>query len=73
MSNYPEHIQKLITEAKTVPYQSAKYWELRCNYLEKYIDTKKQFEKTFQEPLDNILQAIGWSISDKVTLESFFV
>ena len=41
--------------------------------LEKYIDTKKQFEKTFQEPLDNIVQAIGWSISDKVTLESFFV
>lgn len=41
--------------------------------LEKYIDRKKQFEKTFDEPLDNVLQAIGWSITDKLTLESFFV
>lgn len=39
MSNYPEHIQKLITEAKTVPYKSEKYWALRCEYIEKYIDT----------------------------------
>ena len=41
--------------------------------LEKYIDRTKQFEKTFKEPLDNILQAINWSISNEVTLESFFV
>ena len=41
--------------------------------LETYIDRNKQFEKTFKEPLDNVLQAIGWSISNKVTLESFFV
>jgi DNA polymerase elongation subunit (family B) len=41
--------------------------------LEKYTDRRKQFEKTFQEPLDNILQAIGWSIKQEVTLESFFV
>lgn len=40
--------------------------------LEKYTDRKKQFEKTFQEPLDNILQAIGWSINQQVSLESFF-
>jgi DNA polymerase elongation subunit (family B) len=40
--------------------------------LEKYIDRKKQFEKTFGEPLDNILQAIKWSINEQVTLESFF-
>lgn len=40
--------------------------------LEKYIDRKKQFDKTFGEPLDNILQAIGWSINQQVTLESFF-
>lgn len=40
--------------------------------LEKYIDRKKQFEKTFNEPLDNVLQAIGWTIKEEVTLESFF-
>ena len=40
--------------------------------LDKFVDRKKQFEKTFGEPLDNILQAIKWSISDKVTLDSFF-
>jgi DNA polymerase elongation subunit (family B) len=41
--------------------------------LEKYIDKKKQFDKTFGEPLDNILQAIGWSINNQATLEEFFV
>lgn len=40
--------------------------------LEKYTDKRKQFEKTFGEPLDNILNAIGWSISNEVTLEDFF-
>ena len=40
--------------------------------LEKFIDKKKQFEKTFGEPLDNILEAINWSIKEQVTLESFF-
>jgi DNA polymerase elongation subunit (family B) len=40
--------------------------------LEKYTDRMKQFEKTFGEPLDNILQAINWSIKQEVTLESFF-
>ena len=40
--------------------------------LEKYIDRKKQFEKTFGEPLDNILEAINWTIKEQVTLESFF-
>jgi DNA polymerase elongation subunit (family B) len=41
--------------------------------LEKYIDRKKQFEKTFGEPLDNILQAINWKLNAQVSLESFFV
>ena len=41
--------------------------------LEKYIDRNKQFEKTFKEPLDNILQAINWKLNAEITLESFFV
>ena len=41
--------------------------------LEKYIDRRKQFEKTFQEPLDNILQAIQWQLNPQQSLESFFV
>ena len=41
--------------------------------LEKYIDRKKQFQKTFEEPLENILQAINWKLNSELTLESFFV
>jgi DNA polymerase elongation subunit (family B) len=41
--------------------------------LEKYIDRKKQFEKTFEEPLENVLQAINWKLKEEVTLESFFI
>lgn len=41
--------------------------------LESYIDRKKQFTKTFEEPLENILQAINWKLSAEITLESFFV
>jgi DNA polymerase elongation subunit (family B) len=41
--------------------------------LEKYIDRTKQFEKTFKEPLDNILQAINWKLNAEVSLEEFFV
>jgi DNA polymerase elongation subunit (family B) len=41
--------------------------------LEKYIDRKKQFDKTFGEPLDNILNAINWQLNQKNSLEEFFV
>jgi len=40
--------------------------------LDKYIDYDLQFEKSFVEPLKSILDAIGWSVEKKVSLEGFF-
>ena len=41
--------------------------------MEDYIDYEKQFSKTFKEPLNNICEAIGWSIDKQATLDQFFV
>lgn len=41
--------------------------------LEKYIDYETQFEKVFLSPIDNILNAIGWSAEKIDTIESFFM
>ncbi|NDH50293.1 MAG: DNA polymerase, partial [Proteobacteria bacterium] len=40
--------------------------------LDKYIDYNKQFEKAFLEPLDGILEHIGWVTEKRSTLEDFF-
>jgi DNA polymerase elongation subunit (family B) len=40
--------------------------------LEKYIDCKMQFQKSFIDPLTSILDTIGWSTERKNTLESLF-
>jgi len=40
--------------------------------LEGYIDSTKQFEKTFLSPISVILDCIGWSVERVNTLDSFF-
>jgi DNA polymerase elongation subunit (family B) len=40
--------------------------------LEKYIDYETQFEKTFLDPIRNILECIGWQHEKIHTLEGFF-
>ena len=39
--------------------------------VDKYIDYQKQFEKSFLEPLKNVLECIGWNHEKKVSLLSF--
>ena len=39
--------------------------------LDKYIDYSRQFEKSFYEPLHNVLQCIGWDSERKVSLLQF--
>ena len=40
--------------------------------LEKYVDHMMQFEKSFLEPLKNVLECIGWQHERRGNLSSFF-
>jgi DNA polymerase elongation subunit (family B) len=40
--------------------------------LEKYVDYTMQFEKSFLEPLKNVLECIGWQHEKRGNLSSFF-
>jgi len=41
--------------------------------LDQYIDYDLQFDKAFVEPIKTILDAIGWRVEKKASLEDFFV
>jgi hypothetical protein len=41
--------------------------------LHTYIDYDTQFEKTFLDPLKNILDVIGWNAEKQNTLEDYFI
>ena len=40
--------------------------------IEKYVDYQRQFEKSFLEPLKNVLYCIGWQHEKTITIGSFF-
>jgi DNA polymerase elongation subunit (family B) len=40
--------------------------------LRKYIDHELQFQKTFLDPIEPVLEAIGWSSAEVASLEDFF-
>lgn len=40
--------------------------------LEKYFDAKTQYEKVFLNPIQKILDSVGWSWEERINLEEFF-
>jgi len=40
--------------------------------LTKYIDHETQFQKTFLDPIEPVLEAVGWSSKEVANLEDFF-
>ena len=40
--------------------------------LDGFIDYEKQFDKSFKEPLNNMCNAVGWSLEKQFDLTAFF-
>jgi hypothetical protein len=41
--------------------------------MDQYIDYDTQYSKAFVEPIKTILDAIGWQVEKKNTLDDFFI
>jgi len=80
-----EHKHQLIQEGEKIKFMYLKtpnpihencisfFGELPKEFgIEKYVDYQTQFEKSFLEPLKNVLQCIGWTHEKTVTISSFF-
>ncbi|MGA1433710.1 MAG: DNA polymerase domain-containing protein, partial [Candidatus Nanopelagicaceae bacterium] len=80
-----EHKHQLIQEGEKIKFMYLKtpnpihencisfFGELPQEFgLEKYVDYQTQFEKSFLEPLKNVLQCIGWQHEKTITIGSFF-
>jgi len=40
--------------------------------LDRFIDYERQFQKTYLEPINDIISVIGWSVEKKATLDDWF-
>jgi len=80
-----EHKHQLIQEGEKIKFMYLKtpnpiyencisfFGELPKEFgIEKYVDYQTQFEKSFLEPLKNVLQCIGWQHEKTITIGSFF-
>jgi hypothetical protein len=41
--------------------------------LHEYIDYSKQFEKAFLDPLEDLVEPMGWQLNEVSSIEDFFV
>jgi len=56
--------QNVIAFKETLPKQ--------MDGIKSYIDFNKQFEKTFEQPMNIIMKAVGWNLKPTADLSSFF-
>ena len=80
-----EHKHPLIQEGEKIKFMYLKtpnplhenvvsfFGELPKEFgIEKYVDYQTQFEKSFLEPLKNVLYCVGWQHEKTITITSFF-
>lgn len=66
--SYMKMPNPLITSVLSCPSELPKEFG-----MDDFIDYDMQFEKSFLEPIKTIVEAIGWEVEKRATLDSFFV